>query len=292
LAEVLTPSAMRGLWPVDKVVIPYYAAAAGAILLFWNRLPEPGWLLAGHLGAIALAILAIRNTGRASWVFRHWYPLPYVAWCYREMAVLLPAIRGKDADAELAHLDYRIWGANPTVWLERTITPWLTEYLQVVYTLFVPVVLLIAFLLWRERRYAEFRFYAFLIALGFLVSYVGYVLVPARGPRFFLRHLQSVDLRGLWVTRLLQITLDRLESKAWDCFPSGHTELTMLAWWGSRMISKRLFWLYFAYTLSIISATVYLRYHYTIDLLAGAAVAGLLVLIAPPLYRTLGKEAA
>jgi len=194
-------------------------------------------------------------------------------------------------DAELARLDYRIWGDNPSVWLERITTPWLTEYLQIIYTLFVPVVLLIAFLLWRERRYAEFRFYAFLIALGFLVSYVGYVLVPARGPRFYLRHLQTIDLRGLWITRLLQVTLDRLESKAWDCFPSGHTELTMLACWGSRLVSKRLFWIYFAYTACIISATVYLRYHYTIDLLAGAAVAGLLVLIAPPLYRNLGKEA-
>jgi membrane-associated phospholipid phosphatase len=153
-------------------------------------------------------------------------------------------------------------------------------------------VLFIACLLWWRARYADFRFYAFLIALGFLVSYVGYVLVPARGPRFFLRNLQTADLRGLWVTRVLQLTLDRLESKAWDCFPSGHTELTILAWWGSRLISKRLFWIYFAYTLSIISATVYLRYHYTIDLLAGAAVAGLLVLIAPPLYRILGKGAA
>jgi membrane-associated phospholipid phosphatase len=208
------------------------------------------------------------------------------------MAVLMPSLRNWQADAALAGLDRRIWGVDPAVWLERISVPILTEYLQIVYTLFVPAVLFIAFILWRRARYAEFRYYAFLIALGFLVSYVGYVLAPARGPRFFLRNLQTVDLRGLWFTRALQLTLDRLESRAWDCFPSGHTELTILAWWGSRLVSKRLFWIYFAYTLSIISATVYLRYHYTIDLLAGAAVAGLLVLIAPPLYRILGKGAA
>ncbi len=69
------------------------------------------------------------------------------------------------------------------------------------------------------------------------------------------------------------MTLDRLESAHYDCFPSGHTELTILAWWGSRMVSKRLFWVYFAYTPSIIFATVYLRYHYTVDVLAGAFVA-------------------
>ena len=291
MAKVLNSPADRGFWPVDWVVLTYYAAAGAVILFLWKRLPDAWWLIALHAAAILLALLAIRHPGRASWVFRHWYPLPYVAWCYREMSILIPAIRAGDLDAELARLDYRFWGANPTVWLERISTPVLTEFLQVIYTLFVPVVLLIAFLLWRQRRYAEFRYYAFLIALGFLVSYVGYVLVPARGPRFFLRHLQTIDLRGLWVTRALQLTLDRLEAKAWDCFPSGHTELTILAWWGSGLISNRLFWVYCAYTFSIISATVYLRYHYTIDVLAGAVVAVILVLVAPHLYRTLHKGA-
>jgi len=292
LAQVLKLPATSGFWPVDKVILPYYGAATVAILLFWSRLPLPLWLLAWHLAAIAIALLAIRSQGRASWIFRHWYPLPYVAWCYREMAVFWPRLRGWEADAELAHLDHRFWGVNPTVWLERISSPILTEYLQIVYALFVPAVLLIAYLLWRRARYAEFRYYAFLIALGFLASYLGYVLVPARGPRFFLRSLQTTGIHGLWITRALQLTLDRLESTAWDCFPSGHTELAILACWGSRLISNRVFWIYFAYTLSIISATVYLRYHYTIDLLAGAAVAGLLVLFAPRLYGFLGKGAA
>ena len=292
MAEVLNPPASRRPWPVDWVVLPYFAIMAMANLWFWDRMPGGGSLAAVDALAILVAVLAIRKPGKASWIFRHWYPLPYVAWCYREMALLIPAVRGRDVDAELARLDFRIWGANPSVWLERLATPILTEYLQIVYSLFVPAVLFIAYLLWRQRRYADFRFYAFLIALGFLVSYVGYVLVPARGPRFLLRHLQTMDLRGLWVTRTLQATLDRLESKAWDCFPSGHTELTILAWWGSGRISNRLSGLYFVYTLSIISATVYLRYHYTIDIVAGAAVAGLLVLLAPYLYRTLEKGAA
>jgi len=282
----------RGFWPVDKVVLPYYGAVAIAVLVFWNRLTDPAILLAWHVGAILIALFAIRSPGRFGCLFHHWYPLPYVAWCFHEMAVLMPSLRGWHADAALARIDHRLWGADPAVWLERVSTPVLTEYLQIIYTLFVPAVLFIAVLLYWRRRYVEFRYYAFLIALGFLASYLGYVLVPARGPRFYFADLAGFPLRGLWFTHALQLTLDRLESKAWDCFPSGHTELTILAWWSSRAISNRLFWLYFVYTLSIISATVYLRYHYTIDLLAGAVVAGLLVLFAPPLYRILRKGAA
>ena len=52
----------------------------------------------------------------------------------------------------------------------------------------------------------------------------------------------------MWLFHGMQSTLDRLESAHYDCFPSGHTELTILAWWGSRMVSNRLFRVYFAYT--------------------------------------------
>jgi membrane-associated phospholipid phosphatase len=89
----------------------------------------------------------------------------------------------------------------------------------------------------------------------------------------------------------MQRMLDRLESAHYDCFPSGHTELTMLAWWGSRMISNRLFQIYCLYLPCIIFATVYLRYHYTVDLLAGAATAGVLILAAPVFYTRLSQGA-
>jgi membrane-associated phospholipid phosphatase len=138
---------------------------------------------------------------------------------------------------------------------------------------------------------AEFQFYAFLIALGFLASYLGYMAVPARGPRFLLQPLQHIPLQGLWLFQSMQKALDRLESAHYDCFPSGHTELTILALWGSRMVSKRWFGVYFAYTPCIIFATVYLRYHYTVDLLAGAITAAILILTAPILYRKLSQGA-
>jgi membrane-associated phospholipid phosphatase len=274
-------------WPVDKVILVYFAFAVVLILGWWSKVADAPALLAAHLLGGAAIVYAVKRPNAASWIFRNWYPLPFVASCYKEMALLVPAVRGKDADRFLANLDYRFWGANPTVWIERLHHPALTEFLQWVYTLFIPVVLLVAVLLWAKGRYADFRYYAFLIALGFLASYIGYLAVPARGPRFLLKHLQNIPLQGLWLFQSMQSMLDRLESAHYDCFPSGHTELTILAWWGSRMVSNRWFGVYFAYTPCIIFATVYLRYHYTVDLLAGAVTAAVLILAAPGLYRKL-----
>ncbi len=290
MAEVLNPGSRR-LWPVDRIIIAYFTFTTVLILVWWKNLPEAPHLLALHAVFMAVLAFEIKRPNFTTRVFRNWYPVIYVAWCYKEMAVLVPAVHRSDYDRFLAGLDFRIWYAYPTVWLERIATPLLTEMLQVAYTLFVPAVLLVAFLLWKKGRMAQFQYYAFLIALGFLISYIGYLVVPARGPRFLLKHLQHAPLQGLWMFRGMRATLDRLESAAYDCFPSGHTELTILAWWGSRMFSKRVFWAYFAYTPLLIFATVYLRYHYTVDLLAGAGVACILIVAAPVFYRKLSMEA-
>ena len=285
MGEVLKRGA--GFWAVDKLVLAYFAFMAVMLLAWWGSVPHAGWLLAWHLAGSALLVYQIKRPNRTTWLFRNWYPVIYVASCYKEMADFLPLARHVVYDQQLADLDQRIWGLQPGVWLSRIQSPAFTEFLQWIYTFFVPAVLLVAFLLWLRGHYAEFQYYAFLIALGYLVSYLGYVLLPARGPRFLLKDFEHMPLHGLWLFQGMQSTLDKLESVAYDAFPSGHTELTILAWWSSQAVSKRLFGAYFGYTLSIIFATVYLRYHYTVDVFAGALVAILLIAAAPFLYRRL-----
>jgi len=291
MVDILKRLARANWWPIDKVILAYFGATAALELVYWSRLPNPWELLLVHIAGALLMTLAAFYPGNAiSHVFHHWYSVFYVFYCYKEMSILIPALRSTDADADLAKLDFAVWGAHPCVWLERISSPLLTELLQIVYSGFVPVVLVIGLILWRQRRYGEFRYYAFLVPLGFLVSYVGYLMVPARGPRFLLHHLQTQELHGLFVYDWLRSTLDRIESAYFDCFPSGHTEMTILAWWSSRAISSNLSRGMLVYTLGIIFATVYLRYHYTVDVLAGAIAAGAVILASPWAYRALGGK--
>jgi membrane-associated phospholipid phosphatase len=279
------------LWAVDRLFAAYLAALGLLVALYFHRIPDAASLLAAHVAGILL-IVAVAKTSfsrhtashKLQNLLHHWYPLAYIPTCYKEMAVLIPAIRRTDLDAQMAWLDFRLWGVHPTVWLERLQSPWLTEFLQIAYTMFVPAVIVVAVVIWLKGLYPEFRYYAFLISLGFLASYVGYLLVPVRGPRFFLTSLQHVDLQGLWLFHALQRILNQLESAHYDCFPSGHTELTLIAWWSSRRVSRKLFAGLSVYTILIVTATVYLRYHYTVDVLAGTLLAAVLLILAPKLY--------
>ena len=284
-----------GWWPVDLLFLAYLSASGLLVVVFWNRVPGAWWLVSLHLLGMLLVVLAAKwpawraKAPASLWLFRCWYPLPYVTACYKEMSGLIAALRGLDLDAELARLDFALWGVHPTVWLERFQTPALTEFLQIVYTLFLPMILLVAAWLWRQRRREEFRYYAFLLALGFLVSYVGYFLVPVRGPRLLLNPQQSLPLEGLWSFQFLRNMLDRLTPAHYDCFPSGHTEMIILAWWNSRRISANLFRVFSVYMVCMVFSTVYLRYHYTVDVFAGAVLALGLLGVAPYLHRA-GKR--
>ena len=286
--RVRSDSLAARLWPVDKLILVYFLAMTTLEVIYWRLLPAPVELVTVHVGGVLLIAALALYPNRILNFLHCWYPLPAVFYSYKEMSVLIPHVNPWDADEALSRLDFAIWGAHPTVWLERFHSPLLAEVLQIVYSGFVPAILMVAAILWWKQQFNDFRKYAFLITLGFLTSYVGYLLVPARGPRFLLKGLQTYELQGLWLFHWLRATLDRIESAHYDCFPSGHTEMTILAWWGTRVISSKLFWMMFVYTLGVVFATVYLRYHYTVDVLAGAILGGVLIAVAPTLYLALG----
>jgi len=266
-------------------MLGYLLAISLLIAGYTQEIDHAGALLLAHFAA-GLIVVAYAFLPRlpGAFYFRHVYPLPYVFACYRVMSVLIRSIREARFDALLTAWDFAVWRANPTVWLERMQSPPLIELMQLIYALFVPVVLAVAVILWVRQR-EDFRSYAFLLTLGFLASYLVYFIVPARGPRYFLDGVQTQPLTGLWLFQPLRDLLDALESPHFDCFPSGHAEMTILAWWTTRRISKRLSSIYLAYTLLILLATVYLRYHYTVDLVAGALLAALVLYAAPHLEK-------
>jgi membrane-associated phospholipid phosphatase len=60
----------------------------------------------------------------------------------------------------------------------------------------------------------------------------------------------------------------------------------------ARTFHRKVFWWLLPLGTGVIVSTVYLRYHYVIDVVAGALVAVAIVMIAKPLHRVLGGTKA
>ena len=291
-------SHLGSLAPADKVVVVYLAAVAGLVVLSSGSVSYWWAFAAAHIATIAAIVLIAGYHGRGAatprslaGVVHSWYALVLVPLTYKELSYLIPLVHPRDFDWELAAIDHRMLGVHPTVWLERVTAPWLSEILQLSYLTYYFLPLLLGVTLWRKGRFGEFHFFLFVVVLGFYLSYLGYIAVPAIGPRFILADQQRVPLTGVWTFDRIRVSLDRAEGITRDCFPSGHVELSLLVLYYARRFHRRIFWWILPAGVGLIISTVYLRYHYVIDVVAGALLAGLIVMAARPLHRMLGGGA-
>jgi membrane-associated phospholipid phosphatase len=169
--------------------------------------------------------------------------------------------------------------------MERWIVPWFTDIMSFAYVsyYFLPVELVLT--LYLKDRMPEFNESMFVLAFGYYLSFIGYILFPAIGPRYTLTHLQSVPLEGSLLTDLVRDVLNALEHNKRDCMPSGHTQIVLMVLYLAHRYERFLFYLFLPIICGLILSTVYLRYHYVIDLFAGASIAVGCMIIGPRLYR-------
>jgi membrane-associated phospholipid phosphatase len=277
------------LWPTEKLFIGNAIIMACLLALAARQSPMPALvLLFGHVTAIVLMVLLARWPAPLAQFARHWYLLLYVPFCYKQIPSLVNALRLRPADTLLARWDQAMWKVDPVLWLSSMQNSLVTELLQLVYTMFIPGTVLLGIILWWRRSRPEFRYGTFLIAMTFLVSYLGYLVLPARGPRFMADSLQHPALHGLWTFQSLQNLLDSLEGAQYDCFPSGHVAVVLVGCWIARRISPLVFYGFSVFATLITVSTVYLRYHYVIDVIAGILLAIVVIAAAPAIYRKSG----
>jgi len=221
-----------------------------------GRRPAPGTLLASvaDFGPILPLLLVFDNLG------------PFVL-----------GVGSVDLDPLLVAADRLLFGgADPTRLLAPFLTPLLLEVLTVCYALYYFHPIVLGALLWkddlRERTPgARFPAYVFGMLLVFYVSYAGYFVVPAIGPRFTVPHDGPLP-RGT-VAKAIDDTLDRLETSRRNCFPSGHTMVTVAVLVEAARRSRKTFLAFLPFATGLILATVACRYHYVVDVLAGLVLA-------------------
>jgi len=245
------------------------------------------WLLY-HVVIIAFLIwLPYLNSNKIARWLRTFNPLIIIPTNFSELHYLVHNINPVDFDELLIKIDFAIFGVHPTIWLEQFSNPIMIEYLQIVYATFYFLPLILVLILRRKKEQDNINYFVYIIVLGFYMSYATYFLVPAIGPRFTLDHLQINSVTGIWLTQPIVETLNYLENIQRDAFPSGHTEMTILTMIYAWKFSKKYFWVLFIIGTSLIISTVFLRYHYVVDVVAGVFLAYIVYLIAEPLYLKL-----
>lgn len=265
------------LRPQDLVTLVYLGCVGSLILLFHQRVEHAWFHLILHVAWIAAVLGLVWKSQQGSsrlWVhLGTWYHLLSIPLAFRELHYLVHPINPKDLDWLFVKWDMALFGVHPTVWLEGCMHPLLTEYLQLVYTTFYFLPIVLGVLLWRDRNWVGFQAAMVGVVTAFYLSYLGYFAFPALGPRFEIAHLQTRPLEGLWLTHWIRDSLDKLELIQRDAFPSGHVGISLLVLYYAWRYCRKAFAPYLIVVASLVFSTVYLRYHYVVDVMAGVLLA-------------------
>ena len=218
------------------------------------------------LGPLVFHRLEVLFPKTRFWVVsRSFWLLPSMILGHWALAPISASVRPTLLDEYLATADLLLFREHPSVWLEHRLSPWATELFLICYYTYYIWPLLVAAVLYTQQS-DVYRRYRLAISMFFVLNFLGYVWVPAVGPRFYLAHAFDGPLHGLWLTPYLESAM-RGPYFLRDCFPSGHTGLTLLVLAFAFRYSRKVFWLMLLPCVGLIASTVVGRFHYVIDLL-------------------------
>lgn len=251
-------------------------------LVFSCRVTYWKELVAVEIFVVLFVLFISAKEGFTYRLLNYWYPTALIFISYKQLFFMIKPIRIYDYDQLLIQIDRFLFDADPTHLLLKIANPFLTELLQLVYFSFYILPVGLAVTLFIQKKYSESDYAVFAIVYGFFVSYVGYFMLPGIGPRFTLHDfsLTDIELPGLLLAEPLRHLINSggsvnnglsiTESFQRDVFPSGHTMMTIITMYlGFKLKCRIKYFLLVAGTLLIFS-TVYLRYHYGIDVIAGS----------------------
>ncbi len=290
---------------VDYATQSYIAFVGGLVLVFHGqRLPAWPWVLLGQLaGSAAVHGLILLGTrfpaNRLLDFLRHYYPVPLYVGFYRQAELLNQMFGTGYLDVHFFRLEQWLFGWQPGLELMlRFPARWLAELLYLAYCSFYFMIAGIGLaLLVRDRR--QFAHFISVISLVLYVCYALYIFLPVVGPRIVDLNLPGVVIPTEWLPtgnydppesvqravffQLMGWVYHHFES-AGAAFPSSHVTVAICTLYFSFLYLRPIRHVHLVATILLCVSTVYGRYHYVVDVVAGLALAAVLIPLGNRLY--------
>jgi hypothetical protein len=222
---------------------------------------------------LAAALFMVLWTERhpTAWRWRARLSFYYVAMgvCFFSMATAVPLLGTPRVDALLLQWDRDLLGETPAVTWETWLRPWAENVAMAGY-LFFFYYLMAGPAHYCFRDMPAFRNCIVGLFTIYGIALLSYTVFPAGGP-----HLYMTFQTPLHGPLLLDSTLEVVNrgSNAVDVFPSVHVAASLYLLLFDWRHWRRRFWWVLAPCIVLWLSTLYLRFHYFVDLLAGVAVA-------------------
>jgi hypothetical protein len=275
---------VRDLAPHDWLILVYF----GLLLLGVLFGAGPGRAEATQLVLVDIVCLVtglaltrgdiLTRGGLASSLIYRISLMATVLASYFQLRVILPAAAPRSVDATLYAIDLNVFHYEPSLAWDRFVTASTTEWFAFFYFgyFFLLSAHVLPIMLASKSRFRLSHF-ALGIFLVFCSGQMIYMLVPGYGPYRFLASEFQHALSGGPFWRAVQVTVSS-EGAQKDIFPSIHTAcptfFALFSYRHRKALPYKYSWIVTGFCATqIIVATMFLRWHYLIDIFAGITLA-------------------
>jgi membrane-associated phospholipid phosphatase len=291
---------------IDYATQGYIALVAMIILLLHgNAVPGWGWLIAAHLVCLALVHMLIqtsaaRPANKVLDFLRHFYPVLLYTGLYRETGSLNQMVHTGYLDPNFFRLDDWIFGCPVSFrFMDAFPQMAISEVFYFSYFTYYLMISGIGIALYLRNR-SQFYHYISVTSFVFYACYLVYIFLPVVGPRIYYREIVNFELPPDEVPAvvpefpatvqagpfysIMAFIYRNFESPG-AAFPSSHVAIALVTVYFSFLYLRKIRWIHLTLAVLLCLSTVYCRYHYAVDVVAGALTTALLLPLANRLYR-------
>jgi membrane-associated phospholipid phosphatase len=243
---------------------------------------RPGWILFFGFYILTAAFILIFSSVEVSGIWRAvrlFYPLVLIAFFYEILGYQMFLIHPHSFDSQINNFEMAIVGFDSSFALQPLMTTFLNELMSFSYiSYYFLTIVTVSFMIGFRRWYSLERT-VLAASLAFYVSYIIFLLYPVMGPRFYLQSIYYLPLHGPFFTPLAQLIVHSGGLKG-GAMPSSHCAVALVLiyflaheWRRTKIPLLTLFVL-------ICISTVYGRYHYISDVVAGLIIGAVSIIAA------------
>lgn len=291
-----------------------YSGLVALMVLFLHNHTVPDWPLfvVAHLVGLGIvhAIVHLHGEARHPNRFlvglRHFYPVVTYLFFFSEIGQLDRMIFPEFLDPAIVELEQWLFGTQPSRrFMELLPYRVVSEMFYAAYFSYYIMIVGVGIALFRQNR-RHFFHYISVVSFIFYVCYLSYVIFPVVGPPIF--YFQGRDtvlppevhalfansyypdaVRSGFLFQVMAFLYRTFDSPG-AALPSSHVVIALTTVFFSFRYLRRIRYLHLGVAFLLCLATIYCRYHYVVDVIAGLITVAVLIPVANRLYFRFEEE--
>jgi hypothetical protein len=279
----------------EKILIYYFSLLSVLIVLFANPFSnEYIYLVVNAFFIVVIIVVKKVNNDYFNPIttfIRYWLPILLFTFLYKEIKPLLHIVTSTWFDDIFANLDVSIFGTNLGLWVEQFDHPLLNEIFRLGYVSYYFIIVIGSAMHYFYGKLDNYEKMLAQITAAFCISYLMFIFLPTQGPRFFHAQLFNSNMDGLLISQF-QMKIIEVAAFRGGAFPSSHIAVAVIIWFSFYKANRKFFHILNPFVILLIFGTIWGRYHYAVDAIAGIILALLIYWGYPRLISTDTTEKA